>query len=95
MNKCANEGCTTSIMDDYTYCGRCERKANKERKAKKRTLPRGHGRFTQDGRIAPNMGLKYCARLDFERKSKIANALIRWAETINQIQAVQIPDKAA
>jgi hypothetical protein len=97
MKKCANKECNTNIMDTYSHCGRChraERNANNKarpakRKNRTKAAPRGPSRFASDGRVRPNMGLKYCAQLDFERKTKIANALIRWAETINRLQTAK------
>lgn len=97
MKKCASKDCNTNILDTYTHCGRCHRalqraakKAKKQAQRKKRAKARpaaGPKLFGSDGRVRVGMGLKRCAQEDYERKAKIANALIRWAETINRLTA--------
>jgi len=93
MKKCASKECNTNILDNYSHCGRCHRalrradkKAKKQAQSKKQAKDRpvvGPKLFGSDGRVRAGMGLKRCAQEDYERKAKIANALISWAETIN------------
>lgn len=94
MKKCASNDCNTNILDTYTHCGRChralKRKSNKAKKAAQRkkrakAAPAGPKLFGSDGRVRVGMGLKRCAQQDYEKKAKIAEALIAWAETINAI----------
>jgi hypothetical protein len=91
-NTCANSECNTLIRPCDKFCHRCERRikrqeaaiqrqAKKARIKAKRGFRRSNGptRFTSDGRVAPNMGLKFCARQDYERKMGLVMALVRFA----------------
>ena len=98
MKKCASEECNTNIMDNHTHCGRChralKRQANRAKKAAQRkkrakATPAGPKLFGSDGRVRVGMGLKRCAQQDYERKVKLANALIRWAESISRLTSVK------
>lgn len=96
MNVCANERCSTTILDTWTHCGKCQRaKGRTRKKAKRKGNKVAHGGFdmkhrrAQNGRLKAGMGLSYLKQLDRARwearQLQLAQAIERWGRAMNQM----------
>lgn len=109
MNTCANESCTTSILDSHKYCSKCHRAMKKARKNGRKKRAAGQQRkqagslfdmkyrTDKSGGLKTGMGLSYLKKLDRQRWEKkqmrIAQAIEAWGFAIMRMVYAEEAEK--